>query len=90
MPGVAEDAGNQHDQQKKKAVSFRAEEPEIPGVYNSHQGSIPAPPEGTVRKPVDAFTDYSDRTMFWIALFGAAALFLVLTRVAKTRVAKTR
>ena len=85
MPGVAEDSAKQHGQQKKKAISFRAEEPEIPSDYDNHQGSIPAPPEGTVRNPVDAFTDYSDRTMFWITLIGAAALFLVLTRVAKTR-----
>ncbi len=89
MPGVAEDAGNQHGNQKKMVLGYKAEEPEIPGDYDNHRGSIPAPPAGTVRKPVDAFADYSDRTVFWIALFGAAALFLVLTRVAKTRVAKT-
>lgn len=90
MPSVAEDAGSQHDQQKKRVVGYKAEEPEIPGDYDSQTGSVPALPAGSVRKPVDAFTDYSDRTVFWITLIGAAALFLVLTRVAKTRVAKTR
>lgn len=73
---VATDSATQHSQQKSKVLAYQAQSPDIPGDYTSLPESVPNLPPG-----VEGFTDPAVSTAFWATLLGAAALFLVLTRL---------
>ena len=73
---VASDSATQHSQQKSKVVAYQPQSPDIPGDYTNQPESVPNLPPG-----VEGFTDPAVSTTFWVTLFGAAAMFLILTRL---------